>query len=886
MPLSTHRRWLLLPALALSSVLSAQIAIDNTLSPTYLVQNVLLGQGVVVSNITFNSQPGGIPNEQIGSFGGVCNIGLSSGVILGTGDVHNAEGPNDSGSSSLGGGNWNAFDQDLFELAGGDQNDSIRDKACLEFDFIPTGDSLKFDFVFASDEYLEFVNSINDAFGFFLSGPGISGPYTNGAVNIALVPNTSMPVTIDNVNDVVNSAYYVDNGDGTTSPEDTDPRFVQYDGFTVVMTARAAVTCGLTYHIKIIVGDASDTSWDSAVFLQAGSFTTTGSVIPELSSGVGVNDSTFFEGCGLLTLDFRRLGDTTNTDTVEMVVTGTATAGVDYSPPLPTQLIYQPGDTLISFPMNVPLDADGLETIHIHITQNVICSGQQVENDYDFYIDQPPPLTVVTNDIAGTCGQAYDLVPQVSGGTGYRRFQWDNGATTPTIHVQPSVTTTYHFTVSDTCSVLPVTDSITVTLPVFPPLAIVLSPDTAIPCLGNADIAVVNTTGGNGTYTYAWSHNGAPLGNTTTINVPAAEPPTYYAITVTEGCGAQVTDSVQVSTAVLPPIEIFANDTTVLCPTDTVVLRPPVTGGNGVYTYAWRDAANTVLSTADTLQVAVPTDAEYHLLVQDQCGYSADSTVATLLPHYDPFTLVLTADTTICEFDSVQVWAQVTGGSGHYTLQWPGQDWTDPQYTVSPYENTTYTVNVIDECGAVLSDEVEVKVEHPRAQILIRNEGQDDWLFQAQTNPFVCAVYRWDLGDGTTSRDDQVAHSYMDLDDHWVRLHVVSYTGCVANDSLLVRPPGHIYFPNCFTPDGDGINETFGPIGHNIEEFEMSVYDRWGHLVYTTEDWNKPWDGKVNGSDAAMQGVYIYKYRVKGHYFEADEAYGSVTLLRGSQDGQ
>ena len=148
----------------------------------------------------------------------------------------------------------------LVAISGG----TINNAAVLEFDFVTTGDSIKFRYVFGSEEYPEFVCSFNDAFGFFLSGPGISGPYTNGAINIALLPDGITPVTINNVNNgdnnnpndpfcpAVNPQYYVNNATGTT---------VVYDGFTVVLEAKRAVQCGETYHIKLAIGDALDQAY-------------------------------------------------------------------------------------------------------------------------------------------------------------------------------------------------------------------------------------------------------------------------------------------------------------------------------------------------------------------------------------------------------------------------------------------------------------------------------------------------------------------------------------------------------------------------------------------------------------------------------------------------
>ena len=89
-------------------------------------------------------------------------------------------------------------DPDLDQLSTFNTNDA----AVLEFDFIPTGDSLSFNYSFGSDEYNEYVcGSVNDAFGFFLSGPGINGAYSNNAINLAIIPETDgTPVTINSVN--------------------------------------------------------------------------------------------------------------------------------------------------------------------------------------------------------------------------------------------------------------------------------------------------------------------------------------------------------------------------------------------------------------------------------------------------------------------------------------------------------------------------------------------------------------------------------------------------------------------------------------------------------------------------------------------------------------
>lgn len=150
---------------------------------------------------------------------------------------------------------------------------SVNDVAILEFDFVPVSDTLSFYYVFASSEYFGYENTVfNDAFAFFISGPGITGPYSSppgfpgGSKNIAVVPesNPELPITISSVNSSLNSEYFIENTSFSS--------FSSADGFTVPLEAKAIVQCGETYHIKLVIGDGSDTGLPSYIFLGANSF--------------------------------------------------------------------------------------------------------------------------------------------------------------------------------------------------------------------------------------------------------------------------------------------------------------------------------------------------------------------------------------------------------------------------------------------------------------------------------------------------------------------------------------------------------------------------------------------------------------------------------------
>ena len=269
------KHFLSLSILVVLSILqvNAQIVIDNTLTVEEYVQNVLLGEGVVASNITFNGGPANINVTQVASFNSTnANVGIENGIFMASGGVTLAQGPNNSSGLTVdtGLGNFNGSDPDLIAISSGF---GINDWCIIEFDFVPTGDSISFNYVWGSEEYMEWVNSpFNDIFGFFLSGPGINGTFSNDAINIALVPGTSLPVTIDNVNLNNNGSYYVDNGDGFTAPNSTDEFYIQFDGFTISLVAQAQVQCGQTYHIKLALADSGDSALDCGVFLEEGSF--------------------------------------------------------------------------------------------------------------------------------------------------------------------------------------------------------------------------------------------------------------------------------------------------------------------------------------------------------------------------------------------------------------------------------------------------------------------------------------------------------------------------------------------------------------------------------------------------------------------------------------
>lgn len=426
----------------------AQLNITTTMTPQQLVQNVLVGGGVTVSNVTYNSLVVSTPQDGTGSFtnGNTTNLGLTAGLILSSGLATSAAGnASDFGSDILSTGS----DPDLVDIT--TPGNDINDRAVLEFDFIPTGDSLKFNYVFGSEEYPDYNcnATFNDVFGFFLSGPGITGPYTNNAANIALVPGTTLPVSIANIHGSegfgcppANEAYYMNNSAGTT---------IALNGFTTVLQARAAVICGETYHIKLAIGDAGDQAYNSAVFLQAGSFQS--NILPTVSASTFYGDATAAEGCqgGRFTI-FRPPGIDT-TYTVGYYFTGTATPGADFST-MPGTAVIPEGQDSVNIPFDAIEDglAEGIETALINVFMVNAC-GDTISTSAMIAIVQYPQI-ILSTDTALLLNCDQDSIPlfaSVSGGFGSVTMAWGDTLETSQIWVSGIENGTYTVSAWDQC---------------------------------------------------------------------------------------------------------------------------------------------------------------------------------------------------------------------------------------------------------------------------------------------------------------------------------------------------------------------------------------------------------------------------------------------------
>jgi hypothetical protein len=272
--------------IALALPCRAQLFVD-TLSYTAeeLAMDFFNGNCVDVLAADFQGQP-----TQITFFeGSQSGLNVNAGLILTTGVASLAATANDRDNAAAGFGS-NTPDTLIAQISPG----ASFDRAMFHMTIVPHVDSIGFKYVFGSEEFCEFVGTqFNDAFGFWIQGPGFPTP-----TNIALIPGTTTPVTINNVNHLSNTAYYINNTPATgqlcdqTASTALTTNYIQYDGLTTVLTAGALVTANATYDVWIGVSDIGDGIYDSGVFLSVESLCGDSLLSPDAGFAINTTGST------------------------------------------------------------------------------------------------------------------------------------------------------------------------------------------------------------------------------------------------------------------------------------------------------------------------------------------------------------------------------------------------------------------------------------------------------------------------------------------------------------------------------------------------------------------------------------------------------------------
>jgi gliding motility-associated-like protein len=573
------RRVLLFAFLLVTKGLTAQNITVNSTSPMnqpmWLVQNVMVGPNMTVFSPI---GPLGMPMAQASSVQlGKFNInnpsfGLDSGIVMVTTNANDVV-PGQSGTYSSYPTQTPSANLSTVLSAIGSTSSSQYDRASIQFSFVAPGDSVKFDYIFASKEYTSYTcSSFNDVFGFFLIGQGINGAplwNSNGTpnidtVNLAVIPGTTTPVAVNTINQgypsgswpatncssanpnyVTNAVYYNANVGGTS--------IINMEGFTDVFTARASVSCGSLYTIKMFICDVSDGALNSSVFIGARSFELpTISLSQSFNRGNSFNDTTMVEGCTPSYLFLERSGAVYDTMTVNFNYLGNAVSGVDYST-LPSSITLLPGVTKDSVMVWAYEDgvAEGVDTLQVvmqPVTTNCAVYPPQYKT---FLIRDKVSVTVDAtvgqgNDTLQCPGQQSTLLGTFTQGEGTTMGWWETDTTGGNqLAVTPLRATTYYFYGWDECMTSPAVDSMTIY--VLPYDSVQTFSDTTWICPGESLEMEAHAQYGTRPYTYTWTNG--PTDSLWTVTPGASR---WYAYKVVDQCGFITRDSVWVGVAPVP----------------------------------------------------------------------------------------------------------------------------------------------------------------------------------------------------------------------------------------------------------------------------------------------------------------------------------------------
>lgn len=540
-------------------------------------------------------------------------------------------------------------DADLQALIGG--NTSYQ-AAVLEFDFMPTANTVKFRYVFASEEYNEWVcSSYNDVFGFFLSGPGINGTFSNNAENIALIPGSTNYVAINTINNgtggssgtnciFTNTNLFVDNiaANGQT---------ISFDGFTKVLTATYTVTPCETYHIKLAVSDISDGFLDTGVFLEANSFDAGSVAITPSYLNPNIGGNYALEGCTNGKFTFSIANPQATPYVINYSIEGSADNGVDYNT-IPGTLTIPAGQTSADVIISPILDNNYTETIETVILN--VDSFCESYSDTIFIKNNTPVVATAMEDKIICIGEQINITASGTGGRPPYVFTWDNGAGSGnSVPVSPPLgTTTYTVTVADACTYS--TDNVSIT--VNPCEAEVETTGGTICAGGSFSIEAIKILGTE-PLTYKWS-NGLPDGPGP-HNVSPMDT-TVYTVTMSDNFGNFDTDTAIVNVNPLPVTTITPNNSTICVGTSTTLTA------SGATSYMWSNNANNATTSAITVQPNTPGANTYTVTgTSNGCSSFTEAIVNVAV---NPILAVTQVTHTTCGFNNGAVSVAVQQNTG------------------------------------------------------------------------------------------------------------------------------------------------------------------------------------------------------------------------------
>ena len=941
--------FLLLTALLPAMKSTAQLDITEITNPRKLAQ-YLVGTGVIVTNATLTNPGTDIATGFFKNIRGT-NINIDSGVVLTNGRAKtdkriNKFGVDNDGTSVAT--SVRAENVLIAEtIASGDQDlanelnvpvSTLHDAVILEFDFIALGDSIRFNYVFGSEEYTtSTVCTFNDAFGFFISGPGITGKK-----NLALIPNTTIPVSIKQVNNIPagcvnNPAYYIDNNSN---------RYFTYEGHTKVFTAATRVLPCQTYHLKLVIADVGDGTWDSGVFIEARSLSSNTLTIQKNTPVDNVGNNFLVEGCTSGSFTVKRPNVSAFPLSVALTYGGNAVNGIDVQT-LPSSVTIPANDSIVTVNITPIVDnlPEGIEELTVYAaagcTSGVPADSATVQiRDYDTLAITPRRAGVCTNSSiqltvsAGFSNYTWRATPQLS------NILIANPIATPTtdssVYVCEAILGNCHAKDSsyiawkklelietkgvichnDTTGIISVRggwewdspsqfsingspyqpDSTFTHLPAgnfivrmkdasncidsISTTVLQLFPDFTAnidlkqaTCSGNPDAVITVNATGGLPFYFFSADGGASYQLTNTFTVGPGNYPIH--LYDVNGCYFDKT------------VNIFVNDTVRLIPGNDTTLCEGFSHRFSIVsnaaTFEWTPAAS--LNNAFIANpVASPiVTTKYYVKASSGICVHTDSVTVFVKP-----APIADAglDTSVCTGNSVQL-----NGSGGIQYQWYPATFLNNAFinnpVATPSGTFSYILNVFaaNGCRSIHPDTLKIKVV-PVVKMFAGNDtivaiNQPVQLNGYETNNSGVSFFTWTSSYGLNN--PFIAAPVATLD------HDITYTltgrtplGCTGSTTINIKAykGPELYVPNAFTPNGDGLNDVLHVVAAGVKSFHFfRVYDRWGQLLFSSTDPKNGWDGTIKGQLTGT-GTYVWVVEAVDYLGKTMQKKGTVIIVR------
>ncbi len=885
---------------------NAQVTVNNTNTVEWYVQNVLLGANVSVSNITYNGTALNAQAAQpsVGEFTNPgLQVGLPNGMIMGTGDVQMASQGNVGGGSGLGntGPSNSANDADLSTLVAGTQFH----KCIVEFDFIPTGDSISFNYIFASEEYEEYVCSeFNDVFGFFLSGPNPGGGNYTG-FNVARVPSSLSPVAFTNTPVAINTINPgVAGANGTVSEcsaidvnwasysiyytPNTGTSY-EYDGRTVPLPVAVPVVCGDTYHIKLAIADIGDGLYDSGVFLEAGSFS---------SNGVSAANATAPGDVTLCTTD----------------LTMDFSAGTDPAPDNYWDFGDGIGTSTLPDPSYTYLDTGYYQVMYIASSTTGSCYSADTVY-FDVNLIYPEQFNAQFNipPIDPCDGMDSLLVSLAFTGTGADSIVWDMGNGTI---FSDSLSVDYYYTnqgvytitmtaFDNTCNnQQSFTETFDYTT-TFSTANAVAPPDTSFcgPPPYDLDFTATSTTPD-----HYWDF-GDGTGTSTQAN------PSYTFITsgnydimyvAIDSTTCNIADTVYFNVDILQAEELSASfNLPVVEPCtspDSVEVNLAFTG-TGADSLSWDMGNGTVFSDVNNVDYYYTSQGTYTITMSAwdfQCNTFATFTdVVDFNTSYTAATADVPEDIFLCTSPlDVDFSAGNTPPPNSYWDFGDGvgtSNQTNPTYTYGSTGDYQVMYVAIDSSTCNIADTVYFDVTLAQAETFSATLGfvppppcgNDSLIVDLAFTGSGADSIVWNMGNGDIFYTNAVVYAYTVPGEYTISMtaydnlcnnvETISETVTFAGEVVSIAD-----VPNVFTPNGDGQNDILKIMSIDPSaEFSMTIYNRWGKKVFVSESNGDFWDGSSRLGGESHAGTYYYEVIYRDICTDEDKLKtGYVQLMR------